>query len=228
VLTAGDIVSFAELCIAEGKMMQQGMHFRSGGNRHSVILMSRQKGGKYPDGIAEDGKTILYVGHDAPGDREKKLDQPLARNTGNLTENGKFFQAAEGARQGLRPERVRVYEKLKPGIWVFNGLFALTGARMEVIADRRVWIFELAHSGDERSRPGLESAVEESFGRLIPTEVKLKVWQRDKARCVMCGSSSDLHFDHIIPFSMGGSSLDAKNVQLLCRTCNLRKSDAIV
>ena len=64
--------------------------------------------------------------------------------------------------------------------------------------------------------------------RLIPTPVKQEVWKRDKGACVMCGSRLNLHFDHIIPFSKGGSSNTAKNIQLLCAKCNLSKHDKIM
>jgi 5-methylcytosine-specific restriction endonuclease McrA len=60
--------------------------------------------------------------------------------------------------------------------------------------------------------------------RLIPTSVKLEVWARDNARCVICGEKSELHFNHILPFSKGGTSLRAENVQLLCARHNLTKS----
>lgn len=224
----GDILSFHEMCAAEGKMLQQGMHFRSGAEQHSVILMSRHSGAKYADGIEPDGKTIFYVGHNIPGDQDGKLDQPLARETGTLTENGKFFKAAEGARQGFRPEPVRVYERLKQGIWVYNGLFLLVGAKMRPEGGRNVCVFKLVLAKEEDLVSDLPSAVEESFGRLIPTDVKLKVWARDKGRCVECGSTENLHFDHIVPFSKGGSSTDVKNVQLLCGRHNLEKSDHLV
>lgn len=56
----------------------------------------------------------------------------------------------------------------------------------------------------------------------IPADTRLFVWRRDGGRCRNCGSDRDLHFDHIIPRSMGGSNL-AENVELLCGRCNLRK-----
>jgi 5-methylcytosine-specific restriction endonuclease McrA len=64
--------------------------------------------------------------------------------------------------------------------------------------------------------------------RLIPTTVKLQVWKRDRGRCVKCGAVDNLHFDHVIPYSLGGSSLVADNVQLLCARHNLAKRDRIL
>ena len=64
--------------------------------------------------------------------------------------------------------------------------------------------------------------------RLIPTHVRIEVWKRDKGKCTQCGSGDNLHFDHIIPFSKGGASVTADNVQLLCARHNLEKSDKIV
>jgi 5-methylcytosine-specific restriction endonuclease McrA len=60
----------------------------------------------------------------------------------------------------------------------------------------------------------------------IPRDARLFVWQRDGGRCRNCGSTTELHFDHIIPRSWGGSSL-AENVELLCKQCNLKKGASL-
>jgi len=60
----------------------------------------------------------------------------------------------------------------------------------------------------------------------LSDEVKSFVWNRDKGRCVKCGSQEKLEFDHIIPFSKGGSDT-ARNIQILCESCNRSKSDNI-
>ena len=60
----------------------------------------------------------------------------------------------------------------------------------------------------------------------ISEEVKFEVWRRDEGKCVICGSNENLEFDHIIPFSKGGSNT-TRNVQLLCETCNRKKSNQI-
>jgi len=61
---------------------------------------------------------------------------------------------------------------------------------------------------------------------IIPEEVNFEVWRRDEGKCVNCGSKENLEFDHIIPFSKGGSNT-ARNLQLLCETCNRKKSNKI-
>ncbi len=60
----------------------------------------------------------------------------------------------------------------------------------------------------------------------IPSSVQVAVWARDGGQCVACGATSDLHFDHIIPVAKGGGTSES-NIQILCRTCNLKKSDRI-
>ena len=69
------------------------------------------------------------------------------------------------------------------------------------------------------------TAVETS--RYIPKHIKVFVYNRDEGACVYCGSKDDLHYDHILPVSKGGTSNNPKNIQLLCQKCNLSKSDKI-
>lgn len=60
----------------------------------------------------------------------------------------------------------------------------------------------------------------------IPRAVQREVWQRDGGRCVECSTNEKLCFDHIVPFSRGGSNT-IRNIQLLCERCNLSKGNRI-
>ena len=226
----GDVISYLDMCRAEGVNLQRGMNYRLKGGL-SVILMSLRAGAPYADRIEENGKILIYEGHDTPsfkeGPKPKLIDQPSQNPGGGLTQNGLFYEAALRYRHGeIEPELVKVYEKIKSGIWVFNGLFKLLDAWQEESNTRKVFKFKLELLDESFPPSGVEST-DLNHNRIIPTSVKLEVWKRDKGRCIRCGSQDNLHFDHIIPYSKGGSSLVAENIQILCARHNLEKRDKI-
>lgn len=235
----GDIIRYVDMTIAEGQNLQRGMNFNVTNRGYSVILMSVRENAPYADKMTDDGRTIIYEGHDvqknhAPtGADVKTLDQPYKTPNGTLTENGKFFDAATAYKNA--PESiarvVKVYEKIKDGIWVYNGFFYLTDAWTEKSDGRTVFKFQLEMIEDDETAVSTgetqPTVLELEHNRLIPTAVKIQVWKRDKGCCVKCGSNTNLHYDHIIPFSRGGSSSMPENIQLLCASCNLKKSDHI-
>jgi len=59
--------------------------------------------------------------------------------------------------------------------------------------------------------------------RHIPQAVKVAVAARDGGRCRQCGSDEDIQFDHVYPWSRGGTPT-VDNIQLLCGRCNRSKS----
>jgi hypothetical protein len=72
-----------------------------------------------------------------------------------------------------------------------------------------------------------------SSRRTIPQAVKVAVAARDNGRCQcvargchghsgMCGSTVEPHFDHVTPWSKGGTDT-VGNLQILCGPCNRRK-----
>ena len=228
---ANEIISYIEACQREGGSLQKGMNYRRGKD-YSVILMSVRPNAPYRDRIEDDGATLIYEGHDVPRGGvitdPKSIDQPEYATSGSLTENGKFHKAAQDYKNGLRePECVRVYEKIKPGIWSYNGLFELVDSWQEMDGHRKVFKFKLHALDEDTGSTGHESTTEQEHPRIIPTTVKLEVWKRDGGKCILCGATNDLHFDHVIPYSKGGSSLTAGNVQLLCSKHNLEKRDRI-
>jgi len=228
----GDIISHAEMCLEEGFSLQKGMNFRVKG-RTTVILMSMRKGAPYADHVEDEGETLIYEGHDVPKNlarNPKSVDQPDNTPRGTLTENGKFFQAAMKYKDGKESaELVKVYEKIKDGIWAYNGVFELIDSWIQKSEGRNVFRFKLKVTDKtiiEKEKRVIELK-DLDHNRLIPTSVKLEVWKRDRGKCVQCGSTDNLHFDHILPFSKGGTSLKTENIQLLCARHNLQKHGKI-
>ena len=66
-----------------------------------------------------------------------------------------------------------------------------------------------------------------SQSRYISATTKKIVFTRDGGACQCCSSSLNLEYDHITPFSCGGSS-SPSNIQLLCMKCNRSKSNSCV
>jgi hypothetical protein len=225
----GDIISYMDMCRSEGVSLQRGMNFRLRGPI-SVILMSRRRGAPYTDKIEDGGKTLIYEGHDRPRTPEcpepKKVDQPEYSATGNITQNGLFWNAVVNYKAGRTPAaQVRVYEKIQTGIWTYVGVFELVDGRIQNVG-RKVFKFELRVLENPTDAP-VDGLQQITHSRLIPSDVKIEVWKRDKGKCVLCGSVENLHFDHVLPFSKGGTSLLAGNVQILCAKHNLQKHDKI-
>ena len=227
---AGQIISYLEMCQAWSASLQKGMNFRLRPTC-SVVLMSRRANAPYKDSVEENGRILIYEGHDvskrAGLPEPKTVDQPRQTPKGNLTQNGLFEEAALRAKAGqAAPEVVAVYEKIQDGIWAFNGLFLLTDAWQQNDLKRKVFKFRL-ELDESTSNLELSHNAELEQTRVIPSSVKLDVWKRDKGKCVLCGSIDNLHYDHDLPYSKGGTSLSASNIRLLCARHNLMKSDKI-
>jgi hypothetical protein len=225
----GDVMSYAEMCVAEGFSLQHGMNFRTRGGI-SVVLMSVRPGAPYDDQVEDGGRSLTYEGHDVPRNEArdpKSVDQQSHTPRGTLTRNGLFYAAAKLHKKGeADAELVRVYEKVKQGIWVYNGTFKLVDAATVKSRNRKVFRFKLEIT-DSDAVKRRRNAVPSDESRMIPTSVKLAVWKRDKGACRLCGSNKNLHFDHIIPWSKGGTSFKVENIQLLCAKHNLAKHDRI-
>jgi len=228
----GDIISYLEMCSEEGVNLQRGMNYHLRGDT-SVILMSLRPNAPYSDKVEDDGRILIYEGHDVPKTKENPLpkivNQQMNNPSGTLNQNGLFYKAAKTYnKKQIIPELVKVYEKLHAGIWVYNGLFKLLDSWKEESNNRQVFKFKLELT--EHYKPTNNNEIQNSVlehNRIVPPQVKLEVWKRDKGKCVICGSTDNLHFDHIIPFSKGGSSLVSQNIQLLCARHNIAKRDRI-
>jgi len=110
-----------------------------------------------------------------------------------------------------------------------NALFDVTGlytteeAKLLVVKNYETERSEIdflksrSDKSSEKSKTGREP---------IPERVRNEVWRRDGGKCVECGSVYNLEFDHVIPVAKGGSNT-ARNLRILCESCNRRKSDSL-
>lgn len=222
------VLTYREMCDAECvQTLQRGMNYRLSA-AHSVVLMSQRSNAPYRDEILDDGITVIYEGHDVPKTRDiadaKLLDQPYYTKHKKLTQNGKFAEAIKRLKLGEPMEKVKIYEKLFDGVWSFRGFFDLIDYEYATVGQRKVFRFvlKLCTDPDDVSDNQLKERT-----RVIPTEVKKQVWVRDGGKCVICGASDELHFDHNIPYSRGGSSITPENVRILCARHNLQKGAKI-
>ena len=113
------IVSYRQIEDVEGFRPQNGMYFKPKNNNYLIVLMSVRDDAPYQDEISEDGKRIIYEGHNlnkryCKGKSPNTFDQPLFLPSGKLTENGKFAKAANYFKDGLQQsKKVRAYQKIK-------------------------------------------------------------------------------------------------------------------
>lgn len=229
-LQINEIISYRDMCNIENQeQLQRGMNFNMN-PLYSVVLMSIKTNSPYEDKISEDGLTIYYEGHDATGDTYKKIDQPSQNPNGSLTQNGKFVKAIEIAKDSDIYPLVRVYEKLRPGIWNYRGLFELKDYKFIQRGSRKVFEFTLTITDQDFESAQKQKSVHNinvEQTRQIPGNIKSFVFKRDNGQCVKCGARDNIHFDHILPYSLGGTSLKAENIQILCARHNLQKSDSL-
>lgn len=220
------------MCETENvQTLQRGMNFRLN-SEYSVILMSQRSNAPYNDRVYDDGITIEYEGHDVPKTSHelnpKDYDQPEFTKNGKLTQNGLFKKAVGDFQSGKEePEIVRVYEKLRPGIWSEKGFFKLLDYKIVNDRKRKVFRFILEETEVEIANNQIRENQLRPRSRIIPTEIKKLVWERDEGKCVICGRTDELHFDHDLPYAKGGTSITAENVRILCARHNLAKSDNI-
>lgn len=58
----------------------------------------------------------------------------------------------------------------------------------------------------------------------IPERIRLAVFARDGAACLLCNSQKRLSLDHIVPYSKGGPDT-IENLRVLCLRCNIKRGN---
>lgn len=115
---------------------------------------------------------------------------------------------------GVTPSKKRV-----PGVsqWVSF----LVGDQLRIMDDA-------ANKFKRRARVA-DAVGDKSVSRVGP-KLRMDILARDKYTCRICGAGRNegavLEVDHIHPASRGGTN-DPENLQVLCRDCNVGKSDRI-
>jgi hypothetical protein len=140
---------------------------------------------------------------------------------------------------GCSPRRIRPDAYLRLRAWRERGDFPVFVAR----AHRRQWwwwrnafYWESGDCGPEEilallvmlerdDEQGLEWELDVRAAEPISEDVKRLVFERDRGRCLACGSDELLQYDHVVPPSMGGDN-EPQNIRLLCARCNRRRPPA--
>ena len=178
------IISHSEMARREGNNSQKGMNIRYD-DRPSVFLMSTASHTENSD--AARG-LLIYSGHDSTsaGAKKKQVDQPMYKEEGVLSDNGKFYKEAMAFKDGARDAlEIQVYEWLDAGVWYDKGFFELFDATYLEEGGRKVFQFFLKPTGDLTDTYGIE--------RMISNVDKQDAYERNHGACALCGATLGLH-----------------------------------
>jgi hypothetical protein len=115
----------------------------------------------------------------------------------------------------IKPHKADVHNRLRDDLYQSLNDFIDVQGRLAGVGVTNVLLSVRLDEPPEKTKPS-------GRNRRIAAETQQYVYDRDDGTCQKCGSTVDLHFDHIVPFSKGGSN-EPENVQLLCSKCNLSK-----
>lgn len=83
----------------------------------------------------------------------------------------------------------------------------------------------------QKAQKAIERENKKPQTRIIRNEIAanyeshfMKIGRRDGFHCQHCNATTNIQIDHIQPVSKGGNN-DLTNLQLLCGSCNIKKSD---
>ncbi len=187
------ILSMNELLAREGINLQKSMNFREE-PLLSVFLVLPRDGDADKDTWDSTTGIYTFLGHDSTtvDAGGKSPDQLLMYADGRVTENGKFYKAANEYVDRMRklPLEIQIYEKLDPGVWFDKGIFELVGVSHEKKDERTVFSFKLQPSQTDAAYFDTTLLKE----RMLPAGVKANLWAKGSGRCSECGSEKSLRF----------------------------------
>lgn len=206
-----EILTYDQMCQRENKQLVKGINFDMG-TRYSIVLMSRAPDAQYHDEFQENNTVLIYEGHDVPdrdGINPKMVNQPERTPSGSLTQNGKFHEAAQQFNEGLRTaERVKVYEKLQEGVWLYHGMFLLTDSWVQSDGVRNVFKFKLTATNEDQF--GIKTIADIQRRKIIPSPIMINILKQRGRKCQECGNKEQLSFVHTT------DTITPENVRIVC------------
>lgn len=172
-----------------------------------------------PRGLLLEAGEVCH--HACRAQFEKVGARKIERVPGTIviTQRQFFFQSA-AAPMKTSWSSVMAVTTQPGGVFVQTSAKKSTGAYLVDDPDLTCAVIETITRMDKRL------LVVERPSRSIPQKIRAEVFQRYGGKCAQCGAREYLEFDHIIPLALGGANT-VGNLQLLCRKCNLAKSDRI-
>jgi HNH endonuclease len=164
----------------------------------------------------------------------EELEVPTGGTVYRLHSANHFVSCSSGKYEHLsrlqRTAPVRLMAKSKWSWWWYRDRFwwADRGLGAGELASTIVTMDVASHDQREAS----ERAQADLFHHngdaspefVLPEHIRREVWIRNDGRCVDCGATSSLAFDHVLPLTVGGSNT-APNLELRCRPCQVRRRD---
>jgi hypothetical protein len=172
-----------------------------------------------PHGVnLKAGELLYFFGESVLYERSNSHDGRLY-----LTDSRLLFESETKSIQITYP-RIVSWHATSDGIWLAAAnkpelIFDFPENPDQLLPNKLSTIIQLHSQQLTRKAEGV-------IDRHIPRDVRQRVWQTYGGMCVECSATDYLEFDHIVPVARGGSNAE-QNIQLLCRKCNLTKSDKI-
>lgn len=187
-------------------------------NERVYFLAGRASGGKFSIALALTNQRLFFV----------KTEKLLRTYTGkkcslSITHRIKTIPLSSVIAIDV-PDSNLDYSEWKITLHLDNGKDVPVG--FDKSRGARLFYALLAEMVDRLNDPIDDSAFSPKRERILD-DVKVAVWRRDGGVCARCGSQENLEYDHIIPVSKGGSNT-LRNIELLCESCNRKKSNRVL
>lgn len=207
VITKSDAISSGETYYFTGKPCKYG-HLSKRNVKHGVCLECLRINSK-----------ALYDNPEARKEKLKKQAEYRSENRSIFSEKYKVFYAANRESLLLQDKRYRDENKEKESARHKKYREANIGK----VKSREV-VWRSANKDKIRVKHANRRALIANAGGKFSAGDVAEILIKQKRRCASCKNKiSKYHIDHINPISKGGDN-SKWNIQILCVTCNLKKS----